>query len=57
MNEEELRKRVRLLFWVIANQREKVHGSLHVLIKELYPEQTEESKAEILERIMKNINY
>lgn len=55
MEEKEFKKLVKDLLWNIAKQREKVEGTLRVMIDNLYPDYTEDEKYEMRKKILKNI--
>lgn len=52
MDKKELESEVKSLLWVIGNQSEKVYGHLRSLIERLYPDYSEEQRAEITKTIM-----
>ena len=52
-----LKKEVRNLLWEITHQREKVGGTLGVLLPVIYPQYSEEYRREIKKQILKAIGY
>ena len=55
MDNEELKLRIKSLFWNICHQREKVNGNLTILVEELYPDFDAEQRYKIREKILRNM--